>query len=520
MSSSRELRIHRRSQLNKQLPKTMTSQHQLSKIEHEFKPLFFGVPTSIISFFSQIKNLQSLTTFNLQVSQFFRFHTTSCLKPLIKSLASLKKLSNLNIIIENSIKDLELLKMLFKYLQRIKTLTSISLSFCLFNSMPTSTLDGLSSGLAKLLQLRNLELHFEEPFELHGEMINKLALVLPRLHLLAKIDIRFDEFSTDADAILNLFSCLKKIKTLSDISLAIRHKPRNNSEDPISQGLSLLDPSCIQKLSLQARQHFDNNGLIQFSEALKKFIYLQTLQLGLYISRPYPREGIAALLPAICSLASLSSLTIYLDSLTSKKIIQDITVLFKGLKNLVRFELQISRFTSPARQEDVQRLFTNFRFLKRFLRFFSLSYPSKTFTDKNLETLAESLKEMTLLENLSIGFSYAALITNQGVEALACSIKTLMNLSGLKIWLRKNDNLDNQAICQIAQILRELPCLYSVNFNFLSCSMMTCFGELLEVLKRVKNIREIALSLPSSVVTSSEMGCIVENKVVKRMTSC
>lgn len=508
-----------RSLPNKLFTKTLVSQHSLFKLEYYFQPQFFprdaGLPTPVTSFFSQIKNLQFLTTFNLKISpQSSWFQTQTCLKPLLMSLASLKNLSNFNIMFISYLPNLKFLNMLFKYLQRIKTLTNVSIIFWISYGLSTSHLNVFSSGLRKLLQLRSLELRFDKPSELHKYTITQLALTLPKLPFLTKINIRFREDSITPDTILNLFTGLKDMKALSDLSLAIGDR----SIEPISQGLSLLDPCRIQKLRLQLNQYFENNSLIRFSEALKKFTSLQALQFGLYVHHLItPEEGLNALISTLSSLTSLSSLTIHMDSANWKRFIEGISVPFKYLKNLTTVNLQITGYTYPEYNQEIQQLFTNFRFLKS-LKYFSLSYPQETVNDKNLETFGESLKEIPSLQNLSLDFSCASLVTNQGVEGLACSIKTLMSLSGLKIWLRRNDNIDNKAIDQIAEILKSLPCLYSVDFNFQLCSNITCFDGLLEALKEAKNIGEVALSLPSSVVKSQEMTWIVERKVVKRLT--
>jgi len=522
ISSSQTFRIQDLSQLNQQLPKTLASQHKLSKLEYEFKPNFFPesdpFPTPIKNFFSQIKNLQSTTAFSLHVSQSFRFSVQSCLQPLMMSLASLKNLSSLSIKFCSSIRDLELLKMLFKYLKRIKTLANISISFKILNTLSIPHLDILSSGLSKLLQLRSLELSFDEPFELHGYMINRLTLTLPKLHFLTKICFHFNEESIPSDAVLKLFSCFKNIKTLSDLALSLQSQSANNSKEPISQGLSLLDPLRIRKLNLQSYQHFDNNCLIQFSEALIKFTSLHTFQFSLTSYQPSQEEAATALISALSGLTSLCSLTILLNSPNCNKIVKGISIPFKHLKILVHLDLQILGHTASATNEDIRQLFLNLRFLKS-LRFLTLAYPQKGIDDENLKTLAESLKEIPLLQNLLLDFSCASLVTNQGVEVLTSSIKTLRSLSGLKIWLRRNDNVDNETIDQIVEILQGLPCLYSVDLNFLLCSKITCFDELLKALIETKSIGEVALSLPSSVVKSREITQLMETKVVQRMTS-
>jgi len=522
ISSSKEFKIQHLSQLTRHLPKTLASQHQLSKLQYDFKPQFFpknaGLPTPITHFFSQMKSLSSLATFNFKVSQSFRFHTRPCLEPLMMGLASLKNLSHLNIIFCNRLSDLELLEVLFKYLKRIKALANLSISFWDLKDLSASHLDVLSLGLGKLHQLHSLELSFDQASELDEEIVNRLTLALLKLRFLTKLGIHFNQESTSSDAILKLFSCFKNIKTLSDLSLALRHEPIKNSKEQISQGLSLLDPSRIRKLKLQSYQRFDDSCLIQFSEALKNFTSLHTLQFGLVISHRSQEEGIAALISTLDSLVSLSSLTIFLGSSHCKKFVEGISVPFKYLKNLKNLELKISGYTYPAFNQEIQNLFSNLRLLKS-LRFLTPAYPQKGINDKNLETLGKSLKELTPLQSLSLDFSYAEMLTNHGVEALAHSIKTLHNLLSLKICLKSVGKLDNQAIEQIAKILQGLPCLYSVDLNLLLCPKITCFDELLKALKEAKNIGEVALSLPSLVVKSHEMICIMESKVVKRMTS-
>jgi len=523
-TSAKEFTLTKACNLTKHFTKTLTSQQKPSKLEyelhlHELQSLRQRFPTTITHFFSKIKTLQSLTIFNLQAHQVILSKRNFYLKPLLMSLTSLKNLSNLSMMFFTThTKDPEWLKIIFKYLKRIKTLKDLTVSFR--NSrrnLSTSYIDIFSSGLSKLRQLHSLELLFCSLFTDSHYFINQLTLALPKLHFLTKIDIRFNESSEVADITPDLFLCFSKMKALSDITLVLQSAWTNYVNDPISQGLSLLDHSRIRKLHLHPYHHFDSDCLVQLSRVLKNFTSLQTLQIVLTSHRLLEEEGPTALFSTLSSLVSLSSLTIILLlKYEDKEIVERISVLCKSLKNLVSLQLQFEG-SAFFHEQGIQQLFSNIRLLKS-VRFLTLNCPLPEINNQHLETLGETLKELPQLQNLSLDFSSTDLLTNDGFEALTSGILTLKNLSGFTLRLQANSKLDNKTVDHIIRILQNLENLYSVDFCLGKCPQMTDFDGFFRALRRA-GIGEVALTLPDEAMGSLEIIHLVENKIMKRMAN-
>ena len=126
------------------------------------------------------------------------------------------------------------------------------------------------------------------------------------------------------------------------------------------------------------------------------------------------------------------------------------------------------------------------------------------------------LKELTLLQNLSLDIEFAKTLTSQGIEALASGIKTLKNLSGLTLSIKNNPKFDNKTIEIYANMLQSLPGLYSVDFNLMACPNMTFFYSLFQELKK-ENIGEISIQLSKQVEIPKESIYLKNNKIVKKM---
>jgi len=514
--------------LSKQSTNILTSQHQLSTLHYEFNPEnpLKSFPTSITYFFSKIKTLSSLKTLTFQLHIPKRLNMEPSLQALMISLASLKNLTHLNIhIFFRPMKDTKLLKTLFKYLIRISSLTNLSLSFSKCDHLSTPHLDLISSYLTKLLQLRSLNLSFCSLFKHYNYLIRQLNLTLPNLPLLSKFTLRINGITVGLkiSEVSALFSCFKALKGLSDLALDLQKRylthDANMTEptsDPVSEGLALLDHSKIRRLSLQLYKNFNENFLAQLTHTLKNFTSLHTLHLDFSVYPDFNEENGAAFSLMLSSLVGLSSLRIILPSRPfDGGILKYLTPSLKSLKNLINFQLKFVGSVCKIDNDEIKQFFSEIRCLKS-LRFLDLDSCHEGINDENLETLGESLKELTLLRGLSLGMEFAYFMTNQGIEALACGIKTLVNLSGLTLSVGSNNIFDNKTVDIITNMLHNLHRLYSVDFSFVACPKMTNFEGLFRELKR-ENIGEIAINISRQAKIPKESTSLMNSKIVKRM---
>jgi len=189
--------------------KVVKAQKLLSKIFSSFESLH-SLEKGKSWLLPVIKYLQSFSSLILDCSSLLSLKP---LKFLFMKLAALKKFKKLKISLQG-IKDSNISPIFMKFLQRIKTLVDLSVSWK-FNSYRTEFL----SHLKKLTQLRILRLKIFETGKLEN-YIRCLASILPNLALLTKISLSFPDFIIIQDSSLHqLFTSLQSLKALLSLKL-------------------------------------------------------------------------------------------------------------------------------------------------------------------------------------------------------------------------------------------------------------------------------------------------------------
>jgi len=182
-------------------------------------------PFETTLFSSQIKHLSSVDTLEIIFDQ-----KLACINKGLRALniylPHLKKLTNLYLTFSASeFPHSKFFQQLFQSIKTLRDLTSLSLKFMSPINLPDACLDLLTFHFCKLTQLRSLAFIFILPRQLTNRSIHSLALALPKLESLSKIEIQLIGFNellntmTIANStILQFFSGFQALKNLTDIT--------------------------------------------------------------------------------------------------------------------------------------------------------------------------------------------------------------------------------------------------------------------------------------------------------------
>jgi len=438
------------------------------------------------SFFaSRMKNKSaSLSSFKLEIWNKID-HPES--KTLFKSLASMKNLQDFEVSLDFcDFLATHHLHFLFDHLLCAKKLTRFTF---LASSCQGFELNALCSLLARSPQLQTLALSFDSSVDDCDQFINTLTPALSKLTSLTQIHL----FPTgsgpiQAETLKKFFMTLSTIKSLTDISLFVDFC----DENPLAECLQYLNASSIRKLRLNTYRNLANKDLIQISQALEKFTSLHLFYLDLSRSPGISDMGLTQLCSALGRLKSLTSL-----SLLFPKFTQNIAPALKSFQNLVYLKLSFK--TAEPSYDQVQELSSSLKMLKFSLKFIEVSLPG-SFSDSMIESLAEALKELTLLRHLSLDFRFTHDITARGVEALGSAMQRLTNLSSLCLSFVNSKEIDKAAIVALSQALQSLPSLYSIELDLAQCDKINSEGNglqsLFAVFHEMKNVWKLNLRLP------------------------
>jgi len=251
---------------------------------------------------------------------------------------------------------------------------------------------------------------------------------------------------------------------------------------------------------------------------------LSNINLNLIYCLNITQKGIESLCLALNSLTGLSSLALSLPwLLETQSIFGKVASTLKALQNLVKLEVKFKRKMIETPQQNlsiqgIREIFTNVRLLKS-LRFLEIALPNDHgLEDEAFEILAESLKELDSLRNLSFNSGYARLLTNKGVEALSSSIKNLPHLSGLILSIKFNKNVNVAALNFLGEAFLNHPSLSSIKLTFTACPNVTnleSFGTLFEALKQMKDQEDVLLYISGSKNKGPEADYLNERKMLK-----
>jgi len=523
-SSLKESRITYNLHFKRPFLKALRSQHQLSKLDYAIGPYIDTNPFQLINFSSNLKHLTNITTLNLNLIKSNQYDINSYLKILMKSLSSLKNLTNLHILFSLDMNDPKLLQDLLRYLLKISTLASLSLTFDSFPGLKIPHIQILSTVLSRLSHLQTLRLKFANSPKDMDHAFQSLASMLLDLRLLTKIELSLrgsPQLSPIEDSSMKaLFTSFNSLKALSDLTL---HNIIRDAYlvDLLAESFALLDPSRIRKLRLGFDEKLQERLIRGVSKVLKSFNALQTLRLEFsdaWESQDTDLADLAVLGSTIAGLTSLSYLSITFPLYSNPEgIFENIVVALESLKSLNYLKLHFVGQTGVRKNEKITQLFAKIELLKS-LKSLAIDFEdSKFLTDSHLETLAKSIGKLRFLKNIRVKFTHADLITNQGVKTIINAIETLENLSGLKLGFAHNNQIDNEVMEKIQEALQSLPCLYAVRLDFLRCKKITSHHGLFQVLREMKNIGEIGLYLPRTKITYEEIEGLRKDKAVKKM---
>ena len=386
---------------------------------------------------SKLKDLHHLTSLDLSL-----FSTTFCTPYFLKSLSIIlsrfKQLTSFRFAFPFDF-DLfpQLFSSLFFALPRLNSLKNLSLHFdYVTSSNNPSWLITLASCLKKLAHLKSLNLTFGSCFSIGDSVLSSLAPVFKGLSSLETLNIYLSDFdSLRNDDILTFFASLKESKSLKNLALSFENSQIDTTNpEPISKGLSLLNPSQLKSLKLKYYSDIDDDISEQLAIALQRFSSLQELALDLSGDYMISDEGLNKLAASIQTLQSLCSLNIKVfeasQLINSVKIIGNMV---KSLAHLTDLELD---FTQQIGVDDLQ-----------------------------LISFSENLKNLTNLKRLSLGLSQLEEITDNGLMALSESLGHLPNLESLRLGLVNMKMLSNNGILKFSLALKSLNHLKSLSLN-------------------------------------------------------
>ncbi len=133
-----------------------------------------------------------------------------------------------------------------------------------------------------------------------------------------------------------------------------------------------------------------------------------------------------------------------------------------------------------------------------------------------LQKLGESLLKLIQLKHLRLDLGYAKTVNNKGVEALANAIQKLSGLSVLDLDFSGNKDIDD--VEKVAETLRCLPSLYSVQLRCIGCPCLKqnqrSLCSLFDALGDMKNIKEVLLSIPYNKINEQEVNDLKQKKIL------
>jgi len=451
---------------NRRFREILREQNSLSRLCYQF--LSYRLLENLCSA-SKLESLSCLTFSNLNLFNQGRFYRH--LKVLLKFLVSLKNLANFSVQSSfHSFGDPKILFRLLRSLLCLKKLQSFSLNGVALRPFCVNDEQIFFSSLQKMTQLRTLKLSFEGSI-LYDEqnIMNKLALVLPKLTHLVEIDLDFTngQIIIQESALLKLFQSFRTISSLSDISLNFSKcfVFRRHNDEVLRNCLLCLNPSSIRNLNLGFYTNLHSESLVKIFQVFSRFTSLSVLHLNLRNCETINDKDTSQLCEALSRLISLSSLClIFPHKAEAEVIVRNIASTLKVLKNLQQLKLKLTGEirTSPSQFQGFFSSLRNLRSLKSFDMDFSWN---QSIQDDVLEGLGEALKELTDLQALSLDFSYNKKITHIGIEGLCCGIGQRYSLSSLTFNLVDLEGRSERSMESIARIFRSLDSLWSVDLS-------------------------------------------------------
>jgi len=491
----------------KECQKVLKAQNRLSKLHFTLDNLKQIEKNLLLS---TIRHFSSLSSLNVELSGNFQ-NDISSQEILLKSLVSLHNLRHVDLsFFCLALHDAKTLKNLMKTIRKLRRISSLFLTFFSCSGQTPLHYNVLLLNLAKMTQLRTLKLNLDNSEDLDTQDLDIFTVALPKLSFLTQLDIAFEgTWTFQEPTLLKLLGAFQSMKNLTDLAIDLggcRFSYYYYEAGSILESLKCLVGTSIRKLRLGLFQNFVNQNLRELSATLKELNLLQSLSLYFFSRSSLIEDLFADFGSALACLVSLTSLSLYYPSgVAIKNIVQISASALMSLQNLEFLKLAFG-LSNEAEDQQFQTLCTNLKSLKS-LKYLDIQVANqKKITNTSLEVFGESLKGLNLLKDLSLDFSSADLITNQGIEALCYAIQEgLPNLFGLSLKFEENPNINEKVMSKLAETLRSLALLYSVELCFLRCVKIIDCKDLFNALRGMKNLEEVKLSLPYSEENSREV---------------
>jgi len=373
--------------------------------------------------------------------------------------------------------------------------------------------------LSHLKQLQSLELNFDRPNDLGDSTLINLASVLPKLPLLTQINLSLARYGRMilGSTLLEIFS---NIRNCSSINLNFEDFNVVNQEasDFLVEGLKQLQAPLVQTLRLHVHKNLSPQDFISVCQTFTRFTSLNLLHLSFLESKSLTKHSVVELCLVLSRITTLSSLSLKIPfAAKSISVIGSLASAIKSLPNLVHFKLSFES-DMESHPDEIPQLFESLKTLTH-LQFLDVSFANqKSLSDDILERFSESLQKLVQLKHLTLGFGDASPMTAQGVEFLTNAIAKMSDLSFLDLNFGGIREIDEETIERIAQTIRHLPLLYSVNLRFIKCFRLRdnerSLLSLFDALKEMENIREVFLYISKGKMNEREVDDLQKRKTV------
>ena len=417
------------------------------------------------SLLSDLKNLRSLSTLNLRF-----LHPESVSLQICESftccLRSLKRLVNIasnfyerTQITKDSQKDLRS----FRHLSCLRALNALSTGFTWSTVLNDKSVCFFSSHLARLTSLKSLSLKLSKRRAITEKVFCLLSKNIGKLSLLEALHLQFGYAKNlNSSTLRGLFENLKDLMHFKELSLSGVEKLDCRF---FIDGLALLDPSKLNKLSIKFGFTISDSQLLQFFGLLQKFSSLTHLNLELDSCEEITSQSFSNFPLCPINLQNLSLKITYLcDNSDISSILHLTSLYLQKLKNLTSFRINITAYNGVS--------------------------------DSIVQEILSSLLNSPNLANLCLNFGKCQSIQGESLENLAQFLQKFPTLKDLELNFERIKNLTNQAVMNFFPILESLQNLKKLSLNFSDCPEVNgdCFGELMKSLGFLSFLNTISIT--------------------------
>ncbi|KAL4490781.1 hypothetical protein ABPG72_021835 [Tetrahymena utriculariae] len=322
---------------------------------------------------------EKLVDLSLIISQRNKIGKEGAIK-VAENLASLCNLTILNLFIgeENDV-QIDRVQQLYSSISCLKKLKNLKFAIGNENKINSDQYFQQVSLLKNLRQLESLQLYFGQRNNSQLTIYQELMKILPELSILKQLDLHFSEQNKFGGIKIKQldFSQLSQCQSLNEFSLYVGYQNILNEEVVyyLSEGIKHLTNLQILRVSLifikkyelkpklgklfnaisnltQLTQLYLNFGQLyffqhddfqKFAQCLQNLTFLNKLYLK-YENQQDPIKSYTLLNQSLKSCKNLKSITIILTSSYIGIInVQDFTLIFKDLKNLVNLKIEINK---------------------------------------------------------------------------------------------------------------------------------------------------------------------------------